>query len=222
MAKTHRILVIGLGRLGESLVRHLAMEQAEIIALDNDRAHVDAMKEFCHLAIQGDGSDIDTLIEIGADKVDSAVICMGESFESSVLALTNLLELKVPRIDVRASTAKKATIYKKIGAHGVFYVEEEMGKIMAHRICRKSVLHELELDGGLKLIEWNPAPWAIDKSLMEINLPAEYRIQLIGLRDSSNSNKFSDPDPHTIIRKGMSAILVGSEKDLQRLLARHE
>lgn len=220
MAKTHRVLVIGLGRLGESLVRHLAMDQAEVIALDNDPAHVDAAKEFCQLAVQGDGSDMETLIEIGAANVDNAVICMGESFEASVLALTNLLELKVPRIDVRASTARKAMIYKKIGAHNVFFVEEEMGKIMAHVICRTSVLHEMDLEGGLKLIEWRPAEWAINKSLLEINLPAEHRIQLIGLRDSNQSNQILDPMPDTVIRRGMFALLVGTEKDMQRLLSR--
>lgn len=220
MKTNPRILVVGLGRLGESLVRHLFAEKAEVIAIDNDISHVEAVKDYCHIAIQGDGSDIDTLIEIGAASVDSAVICMGEAFEASVLALTNLLELKVPRIEVRASNARKAKIYKSIGAHHVFYVEEEMGKIVAHRICRPAALHAMDLEFGLKIIEWSPAPWAQDKTLLEINLPNSHQVQVVAIRDPQNPRHFITPTPQTILKKGHLALLMGNEKDLQKLLAR--
>lgn len=219
MPSTNRILVIGLGRLGQSLVRHLFAEKTEVIAVDTDMNNVDAIKDFCHVAIQGDGTDMDTLKELGADKVDAAVICMGESFESSVLALTSLLELRVPRIEVRASTARKAKIYKNIGAHNVFYVEEEMGKIVAHRISRPSALHAMDLEFGAKLIEWSPPEWAQNKSLLEINLPAQYHIQVVAIRDPSQPRQIIHPDPSTVLRRGQLALLMGDEKELQKLLA---
>lgn len=215
-----RILVIGLGRLGESLVRNLFAEKIEIIALDTNADNVDQIKDHCHLAVQGDGSDMDTLIEVGAASVDTAVICMGESFEASVLALTNLLELKVPRIEVRASNARKAKIFKSIGAHNVFYIEQEMGRFLAHKISRPSVLHEMELEYGLKIIEWSPAPWAQEKSLADLNLPATHQVKVVALRDPTNPRHVIFPDSKTILRKGLLTLLMGNEKDLQRLLAR--
>ncbi len=215
-----RILVIGIGRLGESLVRHLFLEKAEVIALDTDEKNIDDIKNHCHLAVQGDGSDLETLIEVGAASVDTAVICMGESFEASVLALTNLLELKVPRIEVRASDTRKAKIFKSIGAHHVFYVEGEMGRLLAYRMSRPSVLHEMELEYGLKIIEWSPSVWAFDRSLLELNLPASHQVQVVAIRDPANPKQVIFPDPHTVIKKGQLALLMGNEKDLQRLLAR--
>lgn len=215
-----RVLVIGIGRLGESLVRTLFEERAEVIALDTDPANLEFVKDHCHLAVQGDASDIDTLIEVGAASVDTAVICMGESFEASVLALTNLLELKVPRIEVRANNEKKARIYKSVGAHNVFSVEGDMGRIIAHRLSRPSVLHEMELEYGLKIIEWSPAPWAQGRSLLELNLPASHQVQVVALRDPSNPKQILFPDPHTVLSKGLLALLMGNEKDLQRLLNR--
>jgi trk system potassium uptake protein len=215
-----RILVIGLGRLGESLARHLYEEGVEVIALDTSAENVHNIKNYSHLAIQGDGSDIHTLVEIGASKVDAAVVCMGESFEASVITLTNLLELKVPNITVRASTRRKAEVYKSVGAHHVFYVEEEMGRILATRMSRPAVLHEMELDYNLKIVEWNPGKWAINRSIENLNLPQHHQVQIIALRDPKKPKEIIFPDPHTIVREGLLALILGSDRDVLRLLER--
>lgn len=213
-----RVLVLGLGRLGNSLVRHLFLERAEVIAMDMDEKNVNAVKDHSHLAVQGDGSDMDTLVEIGAGSVDLAYLCMGESFEASVLALTNLLELKVPRIEVRASDARKAKIFKSIGAHGVFYVEEEMGRILAKRTSRPSALHEMELEHGLKIMEWSPGYWAHNKTLMELNLPANHQVQVVALRDPSNPSQLIFPGPSSVLKQDHLVLIIGNERDLYRLL----
>lgn len=69
-----RILVIGLGRLGDSLVRHLHSEGTEIIALDNDPQHIENIKDYAQIVLIGDSTDIDVLKELGAEHVDQAVI----------------------------------------------------------------------------------------------------------------------------------------------------
>lgn len=215
-----RVLVIGLGRLGDSLVRHLFEDGVEVIALDNDPQHIDRVKNFSSLAIVGDATDLNVLREIGASSVDVAVICIGESFEPSVLALTNLLELKVKHVAVRASTARKAHIFESIGAHKVFFVEEDMGRILAHRFSRPSLLHTMELGYGLNIAEWSPAKWAQGLSLMQLQLPQKYRVQIIGLRDPKKPKELIFPAPEMVMKEGFLALLLGNDQDLQELLQR--
>ncbi|MCB9072900.1 MAG: TrkA family potassium uptake protein [Bdellovibrionaceae bacterium] len=215
-----RILVIGLGRLGDSLARHLYDEGNEVIAIDTSAEHIDRIKSFTHLAVQGDASDMHTLVEVGAAKVDAAVICMGESFEASVLTLTNLLELKVPNITVRASNNRKAEVYKSVGAHSVFFVEEEMGRALAIRMSRPAVLHEMELDYNLKIVEWNPARWAQNRTIQNLNLPQTHQVQIIGLRDPKNPKEIIFPSPDLLLKEGFLALIIGSDRDVLRLLER--
>jgi trk system potassium uptake protein TrkA len=213
-----RILVIGLGRLGTALAQSLAEGGAEVIALDNHPENLDDLKSFVHVAVQGDSTDPEVLRQVGASSVDCAVVCMGEFFESTLLTTATLLELKVPHVAARASTARNAQILKKIGAHEVFYVEHEMGRIMGRRLTRPSVVHEMELGYGLKIIEWDPPEWARKRSLAELSLPKEYKVQVITLIDPSKPGEIIWPRPDTVIAPGLRCVLMGSSADLQKLL----
>lgn len=213
-----RILVIGIGRLGSSLVKHLYQDGSEVIALDNDMENIEAVKATTHLAVQADGTDIENLKELGAANVDLAIISIGEDFEATALTLTNLLEIGTKRIAVRAQTARLARIYKSIGAHEVFYVEEEMGRILAHRFSRPSIKHEMDLGFGLKIVEWSPPKWAQNKTLMELKLPEKFRVQVVGLRDPAQPKEIIMPSPTLQMKAGVFTLLLGSDKDIQSLL----
>jgi trk system potassium uptake protein len=215
-----RFLVIGIGQLGESLTRHLYGEGLEVIALDTDAAHIDAIKGACTLAIVGDSSDQDVLVEAGAARVDVALICMGTSLEASVLTLTHLLEMKIPHIAVRAANRKLAEIFKKMGAHEVFFVEEEVGKLLAQKYSRPNILHSMELGLDLKLVEWIPPNWAIGKSLRELNLPMEFNVQILAFRSKANPKLVVHPSAELKIESHLLALIMGTERDLQRLIDR--
>lgn len=215
-----RFLVIGIGQLGHSLARNLFIEGHEVIALDNDESHIESVKSDASLAVVGDSRDMDVLNEIGAQKVDTAIICMGNSFESSVLTVMNLLELKVPCIAVRASTAQKAQIFKSVGAHQVFFVEEEMGKVLAHTFSRPAILHAMDLGYDLKLVEWSPAKWAWGKTLEELQLPQRHRVQIVALRNKKNPKEIIFPRSNMALDADTLTLLMGTDKDLQRLQER--
>jgi len=215
-----RFLVIGIGQLGRSLARNLFIEGHEVIALDNDESHIEAVKSESSLAVVGDSRDKDVLIEIGAQKVDTAIICMGNSFEASVLTLMNLLELKVPCIAVRASTAQKAQIFKSVGAHQVFFVEEEMGKVLAHTFSRPAILHAMDLGYDLKLVEWSPPKWTWGKTLEELQLPQKHSVQIVALRNKNNPKEIIFPRSNMDLNADTLTLLMGTDKALQRLQER--
>ncbi|MCO5112960.1 MAG: TrkA family potassium uptake protein [Bdellovibrionaceae bacterium] len=213
-----RVLVIGIGRLGSSLVRNLYDTGAEVIALDTDLENINSVKSKSHLAIQGDGTDIEVLREIGASTVDMAIVSIGEDFEASAMTLTNLIELNVKRVAVRAPTTRLARIYQSIGAHEVFYVEEDMGKILSLRFMRPSIKHEMDLGFGLKMVEWSPGKWTHGKTLAELKLPTKFKIQVVGFRDPVNPKEILMPTPDYVIKGEILALILGHDRDIQKLL----
>lgn len=212
-----RFLIIGIGQLGESLARHLHADGLEVIALDTDPEHIEEVKAHSSLAVVGDCMDLDVLNQIGAGSVDCAVLCMGTSLEATVMAIAHLVELKVPHIAVRAPNLKMAKIFERVGAHEVFFVEEEMGKVLAHGFSRPAILHAMDLGYDLRLIEWSPAEWAMGKTLMELNLPKRYKVQIVALRDRNNPHEIIFPKADLKLEAHLLTLLVGTDKDLERL-----
>ncbi len=213
----NRFLVIGIGQLGESLVRHLHEDGLEVIALDTDAEHIEAVKSKASLAVVGDCMDMTLLKQIGAETVDCAVLCMGTSFEATVMSIAHLIELKVPHIAVRAPNAKMAKIFERVGAHEVFFVEEQMGKVLAHGFSRPAILHAMDLGYDLRLVEWKPADWAVGKTLMELNLPRRFKVQIVALRDQKKPHEIIFPRADLKLEEHLLTLLVGTNQDLEAL-----
>lgn len=216
-AARSRFLVIGIGQLGESLVRHLHSDGLEVIALDTDPEHIEAVKSFSSLAVVGDCMDMGALQQLGAGSVDCAVLCMGTSLEATVMAIAHLVELKVPHIAVRSSNAKTAKIFERVGAHEIFFVEEQMGKVLAHGFSRPAILHAMDLGYNLRLVEWSPAEWALGKTLMELDLPKRFKIQIVALRDRNKPNEIVFPKGDLKLESHLLTLLVGTDRDVERL-----
>ena len=93
-----RFAVIGLGRFGAQLARALSRSGAEVIAIDKDRSLVDRFSDEVTLAVRLDSTDEEALRAQGVDKVDVAVVGIGQGFEASVLTTVTLKAIGVKRI----------------------------------------------------------------------------------------------------------------------------
>lgn len=211
-------MVIGMGVLGNSVARTLAEEGGEVIALDKSPVIVDQIKDQVALAVEGDATDPKVLEQLGAADVDAAVVCIGEEFESAVLATANLLDIGVTHVAARAHSGVSATILKRVGAHDVFFVEATMGKVVAHRLRSPTVLHEMDLGGGYRIINWMAPDNMVGKSLSELALPKNFRVQVIAIRKESEDGVMETPVAQTVIGEGDLLLLSGYEKDLSGLL----
>lgn len=213
-----RFLVIGLGRLGLSLVKNLYENDQEVIALDQDENRVDEVKEYTSFAAVGNCEDRESLEAVGAHRVDKAIVCLGRAFESALLAVTHLLEMQVPFVAARAISAQKAKIFRSVGVHQVFIVEEEMGRVLAEQYTRPEIIHSMELGSDLKLVEWTPPAFLWGKTLGQLDLPGRYRVQVLALRDRSDPKTLIVPDKNFVITDSTWALLMGSDRDLERML----
>src|SRR5687767_12759035 len=101
--------VIGLGRLGAAIATYLAENGAEVIAVDQEPARVDAIKDQVTRAICFDATDERALRASGVQDCAVVVLALGEDqLEQSVLTTMLLRDLGVGRIIARAATDVQA------------------------------------------------------------------------------------------------------------------
>jgi len=215
--KRHKFLVIGLGVLGRAVALTLTDEGAEVIALDKSPILVDQIKDNVAVAVEGDAADPKVLEQLGAKDVDAAVVCVGEEFESAVLATANLLDLGVKHVATRANSKQAETILSRLGTHEVFRVERQIGKLVAHKLMTPTVLHEMDLGGGYRIVNWKAPTKMVGKMLSELALPKHFRVQVVAIRNEKAEATLQTPTADTVIRNEDLLLLTGYEQDLTRL-----
>ena len=120
-----RFAIIGLGRYGRRLGRLLHEAGAEVIATDKDRMLVEDIRDHVTLAVCRDGTDDEALRSQGIDKVDVAVVAMGDAFEDAVMTTVLLKRLGVKRVISRAATQIRGEILSQVGADDIVNPERE-------------------------------------------------------------------------------------------------
>ena len=177
-----RIAVIGLGRFGSQLALQLSKSGAEVIAIDKDGKLVDQLAHEVAVAVRLDSTDEQALREQGIDKVDVAVVSIGDDFEANILTTVTLKSLGVKCICSRAEEETHGKILKRIGADEIIIPEEESAQRWSFRLLAPQIGEKMELAPGFSLARYTAPDSFAGKSLIDLQLRKKYRVNLIGLR----------------------------------------
>jgi len=142
------VLVIGLGRFGQSLCLALIREGVEVLGIDRDPAKVRAISNRVTLAVEADVTSKEALAQLGVGEYTRAVVAIGNDVESS-LVCTLLLkdEFRIPEIWAKAVSTHQAKILRKIGVTDVVYPELEVGRRVAHTLVGHRTEYVPTVDG---------------------------------------------------------------------------
>ena len=213
MSKSFAIL--GLGRFGCRLTEALHDIGAEILVADNDEEKINRYSDIADTAIVADLANEESVRALGIEEMDVAVICMGESLESSIICAMVAGELGVPKVLAKASNKRMGDILTKIGVNEIIYPEEEAAFRTAKRLMSENFIDYYDLDENLCLISMSPKEEWIGHSLSELNLRGKYSINVIAVKE--NGGKFTQPDPKRSIGKSAQMMVVAEKKNLKKL-----
>jgi len=221
-----RFAVIGLGRFGKKLAIALAMSGAEVIAIDKKREEIELIRDQVSLSVRLDSTDEEALKAQGIDKVDVAIIGIGQGgFESAILTVVNLKQMGVKQIYARAEDLIAGEVFSKVGATEVIYPEIESAQRWAYKLIAPQIGEKIDFAPGYSLARVK-APASFDgKTLMDLQLRQKYSINLVAIKRSEDSKaKKSEkgqvinvPMPNTIIYKDDILMVAGSDADLAKL-----
>jgi trk system potassium uptake protein TrkA len=222
----NRFAVIGLGRFGEKLAIALAMSGAEVIAIDKNREEIELIRDQVSLAVRLDSTDEEALKAQGVDKVDVAIIGIGqEGFESAILTVVNLRQMGVKKILARAESLVAGEVFSKVGATDVIYPEIESAQRWAYKLIAPQIGEKIDFAPGYSLARLK-APASFDgKTVMDLQLRQKYGVNLVAIkRDEHRNKKKSDsakiinvPMPSTVVYENDILMVAGSDADLAKL-----
>ena len=222
------VAVIGLGTFGAKTAVRLFEKGAEVLAIDFRPELVDRIKDKVSHAICIDVTQEKSLRAVNISDVDTAVVAIGDNIEMSIMAVAMLRKLGVGRVIARATTPLHEHILREIGASEIIKVEEEMGEIVASKIAAPHVLQRYNFAAGYSIVEIRLGKSFEGRTLVESQIRQNYALNIVALQKRvpyiSEEGKAAyrvvindSPLPMDVIEADDVVVLVGSEKNLDRL-----
>ncbi len=135
-----QVAVIGLGRFGFHVAKHLHEAGHEVLAIDIDAGNVKRIADFSARAVVLDARDKERLEALGVRDFDVVVVSLGERIDSSALVALHLKELGVKRLITKAGSDDHRKLLELIRVDEVVFPEREAAEHLARRMCSPNLL----------------------------------------------------------------------------------
>ena len=201
-------IVIGLGRFGFELATRLYACGEEVMAIDTDEGLVDKIADRVTRAVAADARDSDVLKKLGAENFDRAVVAVGSDLGASAQITMNLKALNVPFIICKAHDDTYKDILEKLGADKVIIPEREVADKLALGLTHAGVMEYIELSQEFGIVEMEPIPEWVGKTIRELELRTRYGVNVIAVRGSEDTIKIP-PDIDTPIPAAVVMVMLG-------------
>ncbi|WP_090988404.1 TrkA family potassium uptake protein [Bacillus sp. OV322] len=206
--------VIGLGRFGGSIVRALAEEGMEVLAIDTNEERVNEFALVASHAVIGDSTDENVLKSLGIRNFDHVIVAIGDNIQSSILTTLMLKEMGVENITVKAQNDYHERVLLKIGADRVVHPERDMGRRIAHNIVSNNVLDYLELSDEHSIAEIAASSKMTGKSVIDLDIRAKFGINIVAIKRGKEI--IVSPLATDIFQNGDILIVIGADDDISR------
>ncbi|MGD9401719.1 MAG: TrkA family potassium uptake protein [bacterium] len=220
-----RFGVIGLGRFGYTVATTLANSGAEVIAIDSDSNVINEVSDIVSVAVCMNSVDKEGLVAHGMDKCDAAVVAIGQNFEANVLTTSILKDLGVKKVVARASTDVQKSILERIGADQVIFPEDAIGVRVAQSLLSSRIVDITSLFEGLSIAQVVVPKELVGKKIGEMKFRQKYKCNIVVIKRKTDQSDISSeperynvlPEPEDQIQMGDILVVVGTEKDIEKL-----
>lgn len=214
-----RFAVIGLGNFGFHAAKALFEDGNEVVAIDTDKARVQAIDPHSTEAVVLNATERDALRSLGLENMDGVIVSTGTKISISILICLYLQEIGVKKILAKALDDDHAKILKKVGATEIIHPERDMALRVSRSLSRPNVLDFIPLADDFDLVQVGPPAEFIGKSLKELNLRAKYNLHIIAIKELVPENFVLVPPASFTIKDSDILIILGKSKDIMRLKA---
>ena len=209
--------VIGLGKFGTSLALSLAEEGNQVMILDSDADKVTALSDMFTNAVIGDATYEKVLRSAGVSDYECVVVSFTGNINHNILLTIMLKEMGVKNIVARASNEGHKKVLEHIGVDLIVDPEKDMGEKLAFRLTKDNVSECVEFS-GYKLIEMKvPDEWK-GKNLIDLDVRRKYGINVIAVTGEKDGEADVSPAPTRLFKEGEKMLVVGSDKDIEKLM----
>lgn len=179
--------IIGLGDFGLSMLEKLSEATDEILLIDKDSAMVEKYKDRVKSAFIADAADREILTRVVPQGLDAAVVDVGEGIEASIMVVSNLKNIGIQSIIVKADNEQKGEILKLVGATRIVYPDREAALQIAPSLVSPALFSYIQISENLVMAELLTPKAYLGQSLIEANLRKKAMVNVIALRKREGS-----------------------------------
>lgn len=217
------ILIVGGGKVGSYLARHLVNEGHEILLIEKDAKKCDRIaEELGSVVMRGDGCEAATLADAGTERADIVVAVTGDDEDNLVICQVAKQRFGVGRTIARINNPKNEEVFRLLGIDVTISSTNVILEHIEHELPTRNLMHLMSFRNktGLEIVELRVPPNspAIGRRLREVDLPPDSVVTLIvNERDGALV-----PTPETVLRANDEIVAVTQperEQSLRRALA---
>ncbi|ANS75722.1 potassium uptake system protein [Paenibacillus yonginensis] len=209
--------VIGMGRFGLSVAKSLSQMGFDVLAIDSDENRTQAVANMVTHAVSADSTDEEALRALGIRNFDVVVVAIGQDIQSSILTTLILKDLGGPIIVAKAQNELHGKVLSKIGADKVIHPERDMGLRVAHHLTSPNIIDYIEISDEYSILELKATPSMIGKNLIELNVRAKYRCNVMAIKKEGGKQMNISPDANDRLNSDDILVVVGQKDDLVKL-----
>lgn len=221
----HQYAIIGLDYFGKTVALELMSQHHEVLGVDADESHIDALADHLTHSIIADPTDENALKELDLDRFDAVLVDLA-TIESSTLCTTHLLEIGVNELWVRALSDNHYKLLRRLNVDRIVYPEHDHGIHVAQSLNHRSVIDLISLGDGQYVVELEVTEALIkqhggqdgETGIMYIGRDQSARLVAVKRGDELDCT----PDENTRLKAGDHVILIGHLKALRHFDTRSD
>lgn len=171
------VVIVGCGRVGSSLARHLLAEDHTVAVIDKrPEAFERFLGDWAGQKIVGYGFDRDRLQEAGIERADAlAAVTSGDNSNIMVARIAKET-YRVARVMARIYDPRRASVYERLGIPTVATVEWTTDQALRRLLPDETRAEWVDPTGGIALVERRlPEAW-VGHRLSAVEEPGRWRI----------------------------------------------
>lgn len=219
--------IIGLGRFGSALAKSLGKKGVEVIAIDKDSEKVSEVEELVTKTYVMDATNEKAISSIGIEDADTAIVCITNDIEASILACMILKEKGVKRVMAKAGSELHKKILQKIGVDRVIFPEQEMAHRIAQSIISPHIFDIINISDEYEILERIAPKFTENKKIKDLRLKTDFGIYIMAIKrklpivkeDGKTSLKeeiIVTPGGEEEILKGDLLIVIGKKENVEK------
>jgi len=211
-----RVIVVGLGEFGRTIAIELSKAGVEVLAIDRNEKPINAVRDHVSVAAVADVRDAEVFKELLTSHFDLAIIAIGSSLESAILAAMHLKAADVGEVWAEASEADREQVLRRVGVDSTFSPERDLARRLAQRIAKQDSADFIPIAEGYGVVEMPAPDWMMGKTLLQLELRRTMNVAVISVR-SAGGKVTMVPQAGCEIKEGDTLVLVGSDEDLLKV-----
>jgi trk system potassium uptake protein TrkA len=206
------IIVVGGGDLGLSLAKFLLDESHEVVVVEKDPSRFAKIsEELGESAILGDGAELGTMLDMGANRADVLVAVTGTDQDNLIICQLAKLIYLIPRTIAKINDPKNEELFSSLGVDSTVSSTKTISSLIEEKIDAGMTIPILAFkEGGVEIFKSTLSKDSslLNRKISKIKLPDECIVIAI-LR----GNEVVIPRGDTVFREGDEIfVLIRKEK----------